>query len=212
MSRPALSRPLVVTEVDISSAVDVSHQIIALLFEIARQGLLLRLLQSLPALSWKSRLWMMAQVVPGVGEVIIAAIVVIALGRIYFAIRALLDALEEYEKKKKKSQRPVALLVTFDGAPITLSNSEPVPLRVGGASQTIYVALVPPSINGSVTVFIEPSDLSSILLSANLLVFPEGDTSPRPVAITCVRAPSTRQRPYLYVWTSLGARVSAASG
>ncbi|KAH1987168.1 hypothetical protein KXV74_003666 [Aspergillus fumigatus] len=177
MSRPALSRPLVVTEVDISSAVDVSHQIIALLFEIARQGLLLRLLQSLPALSWKSRLWMMAQVVPGVGEVIIAAIVVIALGRIYFAIRALLDALEEYEKKKKKSQRPVALLVTFDGAPITLSNSEPVPLRVGGASQTIYVALVPPSINGSVTVFIEPSDLSSILLSANLLVFPEATVS-----------------------------------
>ncbi|KAH2916623.1 hypothetical protein KXW73_004141 [Aspergillus fumigatus] len=211
MSRPALNRPLVVTEVDISSAVDVSHQIIALLFEIARQGLLLRLLQSLPALSWKSRLWMMAQVVPGVGEVIIAASVVIALGRIYFAIRALLDALEEYEKKKKKkSQRPVALLVTFDGATITLSNSEPVPLRVGGASQTIYVALVPPSINGSVTVFIEPSDLSSILVSANLLVFPEGDTSPRPVAITCVRAPSTRQRPYLYVWTSLGARVSAA--
>ncbi|KAK9559910.1 hypothetical protein V6Z77_005544 [Aspergillus fumigatus] len=138
---------------------------------------------------------MMAQVVPGVGEVIIAASVVIALGRIYFAIRALLDAIEEYEKKKKKSQRPVVLLVTFDGAPITLSNSEPVPLRVGGASQTIYVALVPPSINGSVTVFIEPSDLSSILLSANLLVFPEGDTSPRPVAITCVRAPSTRQRP-----------------
>ncbi|RHZ63056.1 uncharacterized protein CDV56_105546 [Aspergillus thermomutatus] len=209
MSRPALNRPLVASEIDTSSAVDVSHQIIALLFEIARQGLLLSLLRSLPALSWKSRLWMMAQVVPGVGEVIIAANVVITLGRIYFAIRALLDALEEYEKKKTP-QLPAALLVTFDGAPIILSNSDPVPLRVGGASQTIYVALVPPSTNGSVSVFIEPSDPLSILVSGNILVFPEGDSSPQPVAITCVKPPTTKQRPYLYVWTSLGARAGAA--
>ncbi|KAF5571850.1 hypothetical protein FPANT_13480 [Fusarium pseudoanthophilum] len=136
---------------DIRDAGGLAEMTVGLVWRLWTTGHLRGLIKALPKVSWWSMLRFEAKLIPYVGQVYLALCIAIAIVRIAKAVMTLIERLGN---EKKKSQP--GLQVRWLGQPVSMASK--IPLRVGGASQSLMVFLDPPSQDGPVTVTVTSSD------------------------------------------------------
>jgi hypothetical protein len=133
-------------------------------------------------------MWSFLKIVSRFGGPWAAAVFITLLGFVYLveASTAVDDLNHELDINRATRSRP-GINLQFDSAPI--ENKFQIPLRLGGAGQTIKVSLIPPAMDNDTEVAISSLQMG-VAVSPSTLTFPVGSTDRQDVVVTATGIPA----------------------